>query len=160
MRLPPRDRLDPADPADPQGWWWGGDGCPGAPRRVLSCVRFEDGISALAVSPDESCFAAATLGGDVTVRARGHLWSLCLSLSVSLLLSFSVSSCLCFCCMCISVSFFLSLFACLCLLLSVSLSVAVSLCLSLLVPFHHLLLLGLVCAHDLLIFCLSGCLLS
>ena len=63
--MPPRDRLDPIDPADPQAWLWGGG--PGASRRVLSSVRFEDGISAVAVSPDESCFAAATLGGDVAV---------------------------------------------------------------------------------------------
>lgn len=77
IRLPPRelrdpiDLIDPVDPydlADPRSWWWGGGRSSANERKALTCMRFEDGVSAVAVSPEESCFAAATLGGDVTVR--------------------------------------------------------------------------------------------
>ncbi|OEH77433.1 hypothetical protein cyc_01245 [Cyclospora cayetanensis] len=67
IRVPPQDPLQPFSSCDSQDWWCGGG--MGARRGVLSCMRFEDGISDVAVSPEESCFAVATLGGDVTLMS-------------------------------------------------------------------------------------------
>ncbi|XP_026190411.1 uncharacterized protein LOC34618291 [Cyclospora cayetanensis] len=77
IRVPPQDPLQPFSSCDSQDWWCGGG--MGARRGVLSCMRFEDGISDVAVSPEESCFAVATLGGDVTLMSlplSPHPWLL------------------------------------------------------------------------------------